>query len=188
MRTDVFGGVEGRMRPREVAWRSRAQNGARLVMTLLTAAMVLVAGAATANAGGPPGGGTGGAGGGTGGTGVGPVSFFDKWIAHDSELQLSPSGTGTFTIGDGALNTDQWSVTWKKNPSDSITITLATLISRSGPGIDNPGDQYIATIQPDPSGFQLLYSHPVNTGTGRAATYCTPAESAAPNAPPACRT
>jgi hypothetical protein len=157
-------------------------------MALLAAAMVLVAGSETANAGGPPGGGTGGTGGGTGGTGVGPVSFFDKWVAHDSELQLSPSGTGTFTIGDGALNTDQWSVTWKKNPSDSITITLATLISRSGPGLDNAGDQYIATIQPDPSGFQLLYSHPVSNGTGRAATYCTPAESAAPNAPTVCRT
>ena len=191
MHTDVFGGVEGRMCSHEAAWRSLAQNGARLVMALLAAALVLVAGTETANAGGPPGGGTGGAGGGTGGTsgtGVGPVSFFDKWIAHDSELQLSPSGTGTFTLGDGALNTDQWSVTWKKNPSDSITITLATLISRSGPGLDNAGDQYIATIQPDPSGFQLLYSHPVSNGTGRAGTYCTPAESAAPNAPAVCRT
>lgn len=185
MHTDVFAGVEGRRCPHEFAWRSWAHNGARLVMALLAAAMVLVAGPETANAGGPPGGGTGGTG---GGTGVGPVSFFDKWVAHDSELQLSPSGTGTFTIGDGALNTDQWSVTWKKNPSDSITITLATLTSRSGPGLDNPGDQYIATIQPDPSGFQLLYSHPVSNGTGRAATYCTPAESAAPNAPTVCRT
>jgi hypothetical protein len=95
MHTDVFAGMEGHRCPHEVAWRSWAHNGARLVMAPLAAAMVLIAGSETANAGGPPGGGTGGTGGGTGGTGVGPVSFFDKWVAHDSELQLSPSGTGT---------------------------------------------------------------------------------------------
>jgi hypothetical protein len=117
---------------------------------------------------------------------VGPVSFFDQWIAHDSQLQLSQSGTGTLTIGDGALNTDQWSFTWKKNPSDSITITLAALIARSGPGMGNVGDQYIATIQPDPSGFQLLYMHPISAGQSR--TFCTPAEMKAPDTPAVCRT
>jgi hypothetical protein len=36
------------------------------------------------------------------------VSFFDKWVGHDRTMQLSPDGTGTLTLGDGALNTDQW--------------------------------------------------------------------------------
>ena len=102
------------------------------------------------------------------------------------QLQLSQSGTGTLTIGDGALNTDQWSVTWQKNPSDSITITLATLIARNGPGMGSVGDQYIATIQPDPSGFQLLYMHPISAGQSR--TFCTPAEMKAPDTPAVCRT
>jgi hypothetical protein len=182
MDAHVFDGFEGRNRRHGVASRLWTQSAVGVVVALLAAALVLVGGSATAHAGGPPGG----AGGPGGANGVGPVSFFDQWIAHDSELQLSQSGTGTLTIGDGALNTDQWSVTWKKNPSDSITITLATLIARSGPGIDNVGDQYIATIQPDPSGFQLLYMHPISAGQAR--TFCTPAEAKAPNTPQVCRT
>ena len=148
----------------------------RMVAALLAAAMALVGGSAIALADGP-----------AGANSVGPVSFFDQWIAHDSELQLSQGGTGTLTIGDGAMNTDQWAVKWTKNPSDSITITLATLIARSGPGMGNVGDQYIVTIQPDPSGFQLLYMHPVGPG-GPLMTYCTPQEAKAPNAPTPCRT
>jgi hypothetical protein len=182
MDTLVFGGFEGRNRRHGVASRLWTQTAARLVVALLAAAVVLAGGSATVHAGGPPGG----AGGPGGANGVGPVSFFDQWIAHDSQLQLSQGGTGTLTIGDGALNTDQWSVTWQKNPSDSITITLATLIARSGPGINNVGDQYIATIQPDPSGFQLLYMHPISAGQSR--TFCTPAEAKAPNTPQVCRT
>lgn len=160
-----------------------------MIVAVLAAATALFAGSAVAVAGGP-GGGAGGSGGGTGGSGgtnsVGPVGFFDQWIAHDSQLQLAEGGTGTLTIGDGAMNTDQWAVTWKKNPSDSVTITLATLNARSGPGMGNVGDQYIATIQPDGTGFQLLYMHP--TGAGQARTYCTPEEMKAPNAPAPCRT
>jgi hypothetical protein len=102
-------------------------------------------------------------------------------------MQLSQSGTGTRTLGDGGMNTDQWSVTWQKNPSDSITITLATLISRSGPGVGNVGDQYIATIQADPSGFPLLYMHPIGAGQSTR-TFCTPEEMKAPNTPAVCRT
>ncbi|MGO9098398.1 MAG: hypothetical protein ACLP9Y_02785 [Mycobacterium sp.] len=188
MDAHVFGGFEGRNRRHGVASRLWTQTAVRLVVALLAASVVLVGGSATVHAGGPPGGdgGPGGAGGQGGANGVGPVSFFDQWIAHDSQLQLSQSGTGTLTIGDGALNTDQWSVTWQKNPSDSITITLATLIARSGPGMGNVGDQYIATIQPDPSGFQLLYMHPISAGQSR--TFCTPAEMKAPNTPAVCRT
>lgn len=184
----VFGGFEWRIRRQGVDSRLWIQPALRLVVALLAAAVVLVGGSATVHAGGPPGGagGTGGDGGQGGANGVGPVSFFDQWIAHDSQLQLSQNGTGTLTIGDGALNTDQWSVTWQKNASDSITITLATLIARSGPGMGNAGDRYIATIQPDPSGFQLLYMHPVSAGESR--TFCTPAEMKAPNAPAVCRT
>jgi hypothetical protein len=188
MDTHMFGGFDGRIRSHAVASRLWIHPGLRLVVALLAAAMVLVGGSATVHAGGPPGGagGQGGASGQGGAGGVGPVSFFDQWIAHDSRLQLSQNGTGTLTIGDGALNTDQWSVTWQKNPSDSITITLATLIARSGPGMGNVGDKYIATIQPDPSGFQLLYMHPVSAGESR--TFCTPAEMQAPNTPAVCRT
>jgi len=175
MHTHAFGGFEGRIRRHGVASRSWTQTALRMVVALLAAAVALVAGSATVQAGGPG-----------GANSVGPVSFFDKWVAHDSQLQLSQSGTGTLTIGDGALNTDQWSVTWQKNPSDSITITLATLIARSGPGMGNVGDQYIATIQPDPSGFQLLYMHPISAGQSR--TFCTPAEMKAPNTPAVCRT
>jgi hypothetical protein len=144
-----------------------------IAVPLLAVAFAMVSGSTTANAGGPP-----------GVTSVGPVSFFDEWLAHDSELQLSQNGTGTLTLGDGATNTDRWSVTWQKNPSDSITITLASLISRSGPGLGNVGDKYIATIQPDPSGFQLLYFHPVAAGQSR--TFCTQSEIQAPNAPAVC--
>ena len=162
----------------------------RMLVAVLAAAMAMLGASATAVAGGPPGG-TDGSGGGTGGPGgvnsVGPVSFFDRWIAHDSELQLSQNGTGTLTIGDGALNTDQWAVTWTKNPSDSLTITLATLLGRSGPGMGNVGDQYIATIQPDGTGFQLLYLHKTAAGSP-VITYCTPQEAQAPNTPQACRT
>jgi hypothetical protein len=188
MDAHVFRSFEGRNGRHGVASRLSNQAAVRLVVALLAAAVVLVGGSATVHAGGPPGGagGPGGADGQGGANGVGPVSFFDQWIAHDSQLQLSQSGTGTLTIGDGALNTDQWSVTWQKNPSDSITITLATLIARSGPGINNVGDQYIATIQPDPSGFQLLYMHPISAGQSR--TFCTPAEMKAPNTPAVCRT
>ena len=173
MQTHVFGGFEWRVIRHGVASRSCTQTALRMVVALL-AAVALVGGSATVHAGGPG-----------GVSSEGPVSFFDEWVAHDSRLQLSQNGTGTFTIGDGAMDTDQWSVTWKKNPSDSITITLATLISRSGPGIGNVGDQYIATIQPDPSGFQLLYMHPISAGQSR--TFCTPAEAKAPT-PAVCRT
>jgi len=190
----VSGGFEGRLSRDGVASRWGLQRALKLVVALLAAAVVLVGGSATVHAGGPPGGG-GGQGGGSGqgstggqagGNGVGPVTFFDQWIAHDSEMQLSQNGNGTLTIGDGALNTDTWSVTWLKNPSDSITITIAALVARSGPGISNVGDKYIATIQPDPSGFQLLYLHPVTVGEAR--TFCTHAESQAPNAPAVCHT
>jgi hypothetical protein len=184
----VSGGFEGPIRRDGVASRWGIQRALQLVIALLAAAVVLVGGSATVHAGGPPGGGggQGGTGGQGGGNGVGPVTFFDQWIAHDSEMQLSQNGNGTLTIGDGALNTDTWSVTWLKNPSDSITITIAALVSRSGPGISNVGDKYIATIQPDPSGFQLLYLHPVTVGEAR--TFCTHAESQAPNAPAVCHT
>ena len=63
-----------------------------------------------------------------------PVSFFDNWTGHDRSMLLSQDGTGTLTLGDGALNTDQWAMTRTKNPSDSITIALASLKARSGPG------------------------------------------------------
>jgi hypothetical protein len=190
MDAHVFGGFEGRIRRHGVASRLWIQPAVRLVVALLAAAVVMVGGSATVLAGGPPGGGTGGppggGGGQGGGNGVGPVTFFDQWIAHDSSMQLSQSGTGTLVIGDGALNTDTYSVTWQKNPSDSITITIAAVTARSGPGISNVGDKYIATIQPDPSGFQLLYLHPVTVGEAR--TFCTHAESQAPNAPAVCHT
>lgn len=193
MDAHVVGGFEGRIRHHRFGSRWWTQTAVRMVVALVAAAVVLVGGSAIVHAGGPPGGagGPGGGGGqvsagGQGGaTGVGPVSFFDQWLAHDSQLQLSQNGTGNLTIGDGALNTDQWAVTWQKNPSDSVTITLATLIGRSGPGMGNVGDQYIATIQPDPSGFQLLYMHPVSAGQSR--TFCTPAEMKAPNTPAVCR-
>jgi hypothetical protein len=159
----------------------------RILVGALVATVTLLGGSATALAGGP-GGASGGGSGGSGGSGpVAPVSFYDQWIAHDSQLQLSQGGTGTLTIGDGAMNTDQWSVTWKQNPSDSVTITLATLNARTGPGMGNVGDQYIATIQPDGTGFQLLYMHPT-AAAGQVRTYCTPEEMKAPNAPQACRT
>jgi LysM repeat protein len=102
-----------------------------------------------------------------------PVSFFDYWIAHDSSMQLSENGTGTLILGDGAFNTDKWAVTWTKNPSDSITITLASLLGRNGPGMGNVGDQYIATIQPDATGIQRLFMHRVGT-TGQVITFSIP--------------
>jgi LysM repeat protein len=108
-----------------------------------------------------------------------PVSFFDHWIAHDSSLQLSEDGTGTLVLGDGAFNTDKWAVTWTKNPSDSITITLATLLGRSGPGMGNVGDQFIATIQPDADGNQLLFLHRVGT-EGQVITFTTAGEPSIP--------
>lgn len=148
----------------------------QLAVALFVATLALAGGSATAHADGP-----------AGAYSNGPVSFFDQWIAHDSELQLAQGDVGTFTLGDGAMNTDQWSVTWKKNPSDSITITLANLISRSGPGMGNVGDQFIATIQPEPTGFQLLYLHGIGAGQP-VMTFCTPQEMKAPNAPMPCRT
>jgi len=101
-----------------------------------------------------------------------PVSFFDQWVGHDRSLQLSRDGTGTLVLGDGALNTDQWALRWKKNPSDSITITLASLVARSGPGMGNLGEQYFATIQPDSTGSQVLYMHRINP-PGKGYTFCT---------------
>ena len=50
----------------------------RMVVVLFAAAMALVGGSAIALADGP-----------AGSNSVGPVSFFDQWIAHDTELQLS---------------------------------------------------------------------------------------------------
>jgi spore coat assembly protein SafA len=114
--------------------------------------------------------------------GTKPVSFFDYWVAHDCSMQLSEDGTGTLVLGDGALNTDKWAVTWTKNPSDSITITLASLVGRSGPGMGNVGDQYIATIQPDAAGNQLLYMHRVGT-EGQVITFATGAELSTPGSP-----
>ncbi len=104
-----------------------------------------------------------------------PVSFFDHWVGHDRSLQLSWDGGGTLTLGDGALNTDQWGVTWKANASNSITITLASLTGRSGPGIGNIGDRYIATIQPDSAGLQLLNMHPIGA-QGQGYVFCTLAQ------------
>jgi hypothetical protein len=176
VQSHAFGGFAGLVGRHGVASRSWTQTASRMVVALLAAAVALVGGSATVHAGGPG-----------GAKSVGPVSFFNQWIAHDSQLQLSQSGTGTLTLGDGVMNTDQWSVTWQKKPSDSITITLATLISRSGPGMGNVGDQYIATIQPDPSGFQLLYLHPVGAGQSTR-TFCTREEMKDPNAPAVCRT
>ena len=111
-----------------------------------------------------------------------PVSFFDNWMGHDRSMQLSQDGTGTLTLGDGALNTDQWAVTWTKNPGDSITITLTSLKARSGPGMGNVGDRYIATIQPDSAGNQLLYLHQIGT-QGEVIPFCTPAEMSAAGSP-----
>jgi spore coat assembly protein SafA len=114
--------------------------------------------------------------------GTKPVSFFDYWVAHDCSMQLSEDGTGTLVLGDGALNTDKWAVTWTKNPGDSITITLASLVGRSGPGMGNVGDQYIATIQPDAAGNQLLYMHRAGT-EGQVITFATGAELSTPGSP-----
>jgi hypothetical protein len=101
-----------------------------------------------------------------------PVSFFDQWVGHDRSMQLSHDGTGTLILGNGALNTDRWAVTWKKNPSDSITITLASLVSGSGPQIGYAGERYFATIQPDSSGVPVLGMHTVNP-MGPVYTFCT---------------
>jgi hypothetical protein len=148
----------------------------RIAAALLAVSIALGGGSAIAHADGP-----------AGAYSNGPVSFFDQWTAHDSQLQLAEGGVGTLTLGEGAMNTDQWSVTWTKNPSDSITITLASLVSRSGPGMGNVGDHYIATIKPESTGFQLLYLHPIGAGQPLM-TFCTPEEMKAPNAPTACRT
>lgn len=101
-----------------------------------------------------------------------PVGFFDQWVGHDRSIQLFHDGTGKLVLGDGALNTDSWALTWRKNPSDSVTITLKSLIGRSGPGMGNVGDQYIATIQPDRSGLQTFGMHRINP-PGKAYTFCT---------------
>ena len=83
MHRRAFGGVGGQT---------------RIAAAFLAAAMALGGGSAVAQADGP-----------AGAYSNGPVSFFDQWIAHDSELQLAEGGVGTFTLGDGAMNTDQWS-------------------------------------------------------------------------------
>jgi hypothetical protein len=176
MRIHAFEEVGGNTRSHPIGSRSWTHTARQLAVALSAAALALAGGPAIAHADGP-----------AGAYSNGPVSFYDQWIAHDSELQLAQGDVGTFTLGDGAMNTDQWSVTWKKNPSDSVTITLANLIARSGPGMGNVGDQYIATIQPDPTGFQLLYLHGIGAGQP-VMTFCTPQEMKAPNTPIACRT
>jgi hypothetical protein len=123
----------------------------RVVAALLIAGAVLFGGSAIAHAD--------------------PVSWFDQWVGHDRSMQLSHDGTGTLVLGDGALDTDKWAVTWKKNPSDSITITLASLEGRSGPGMGFVGEQYFATIQPDSTGVPVLGMHRVPMGPGY--TFCT---------------
>lgn len=108
--------------------------------------------------------------------------FFDQWVGHDRSMQLSRDGTGTLILGDGVLNTDQWAVTWKKNPSDSITITLASLVGRSGPGMGYVGEQYFATVQPDSAGIPVLGMHRINP-MGPNYLFCTLAEPHAPGSP-----
>lgn len=174
--------------------QGRIQPVPRLIAVLLATAVLLVSGSGTGHAVGPPGGdgGQGGAGGQGNAAGLGPVSFLDQWLSRDSKMQLSQDGSGTLTIGDDAVYTDQWSVTWRKNPSDSIIITLGTLIARSGNGPvpgssigrNKVGDRYMAKIEPE-GGLQLLYLFPVDTGQARA--LCTPAEAQSPKAPAVCR-
>lgn len=101
-----------------------------------------------------------------------PVSWFDQWVGHDRSLQLSHDGTGTLILGNGVRDTDQWAVTWKKNPSDSITITLASLLSRTGPGTGQQGEQFFATIQPNMAGVPTLGMHRVNP-MGPNIIFCT---------------
>ena len=166
MDTPTFGSLEMQVRRHGAASRLLTYAAVRMVAALIAIGLVPFGGSAVAHAD--------------------PLGFFDQWFAHDSSMQLSRDGTGTLVLGDGVLNTDQWAVTWVKNPSDSITITLATLKSRSGPGMGNAGDQYFATIQPDPAGEQVLYMHPTPMGApGHAMTFCTLAEArvAAPGSP-----
>jgi len=107
-----------------------------------------------------------------------PVTFLDKWVGHDRSMQLSSDSTGTLVIGSGAMDTDQWGVTWKQNPSDSITITLASLTARGGQPQGHVGDQYIATIQPNSAAQQLLYMHKVGA-QGQVITFCPPGAASA---------
>jgi hypothetical protein len=152
MYTYKLSSSEVRARRQGVASRIWTYVALRMVAALLAIGAVLFGGSAVAHAD--------------------PVSFFDQWVGHDRSMQLSRDGTGTLVLGDGALNTDQWALTWKKNPSDSITITLASLVSRSGPGMGNVGEQYFATIQPDSAGVPVLFMHRINPpGTGY--TFCT---------------
>jgi hypothetical protein len=183
MDAHLFGRSQGRIQP-----------ALRLVAVLLATAVLLVSGSGTGYAVGPPGGGAGqgGAVGPGDAAGLGPVSFFDQWLDRDTKMQLSQDGSGTLTMGDGARYTDQWSVTWRKNPSDSIIITLDTLIARSGngpvagssSGLNKVGDRYMAKLEPE-GGLQRLYLFPVDTGQARA--LCTPAQARSPKAPAVCR-
>ena len=112
------------------------------------------------------------------------VSFFTKWMGHGRSMQLSQDGTGTLTFAAGAFDVDQWAVTWTQNPSDSVTITLASLTSRSGAGAgDNVGDQYIATIQPNSAGQTLLYMHHLG-GPVHVIPFCPETEQFAPGTSP----
>ncbi|HZA08426.1 hypothetical protein [Mycobacterium sp.] len=84
-------------------------------------------------------------------------SLFAEWSGNGRSLKLAPDGTGTLGMVSGASSDgEKWSVTWKGDPSQRVTISLASLISRSGAGLDlKVGDQYVATLQKS-SGYTVL--------------------------------
>jgi hypothetical protein len=71
---------------------------------------------------------------GIGVAGADPVSMFTNWMGYGRQMQLSPDGTGTLTLADGASTVDDSVVTWTGDPRKSITITLTSLTKRLGSG------------------------------------------------------
>jgi hypothetical protein len=84
-------------------------------------------------------------------------SLLTLWSGDGRSLQLAPDGTGTLSmVSPTSYDGEKWAVMWKGDPSQRVTISLASPISRSGAGLNlQVGDQYVATLQ-KPSGYTVL--------------------------------
>jgi hypothetical protein len=99
-------------------------------------------------------------------------SLLTEWSGDGRSLQLAPDGTGTLSMVSAASSDgEKWSVTWKGDPNQRVTISLASPISRSGAGLNlKVGDHYVATLQ-KPSGYAVLNVD--SNKSGRSVLSCT---------------
>ncbi|MQY29230.1 hypothetical protein [Nocardia aurantia] len=62
-------------------------------------------------------------------------TYDHRWQGHDRAMSLYYDGLGTITLYDGAVDSEQWNLTWVRDDDTSVLITLRDRTAITGNGL-----------------------------------------------------